>query len=273
MKIRVASYNIHKGVYRPLGQWREQLSIHAMREKLHQLDADLIFLQEVQGQHLGQAARYSNWPTQPHYEYLAQDTELHVVYGENRVHSRGDHGNVLMSRFPILEAENLDISDNWMERRGLLHCVVDMGGVATHCVVVHFGLLAGSRMRQNRLMIERIKQHVPADAPLIIAGDFNDWTNKLNQDLHDSLGVREVFNEYQPAGFWRSLIPALPQVPWAKKRIRPARSFPSVLPVLRLDRMYQRGFSICKAEILRGAPWRNFSDHCPLLSDLERLPI
>ncbi|TAK90818.1 MAG: hypothetical protein EPO06_07275 [Burkholderiaceae bacterium] len=271
MKLRVASYNIHKGVFRPLGEWRERVSIHALRERLHAFDADLIFLQEVQGQHVGQAARHADWPQQPHYEYLAQDTPYHVVYGQNLVHRHGDHGNVLLSRYPILDAENLDISDHSLEKRGLLHCRVNMDGVEVHCLVVHFGLFAASRRRQNAALVARIQQHVPAGAPLIVAGDFNDWRNDLNHQLHETLSVREVFNEYQPPGLWRSLIPQLPPAPWAERRIRPARSFPSVLPMLRLDRMYQRGFCVQRAEVLRGAPWRDLSDHCPLLADLECL--
>lgn len=272
MKLRVASYNIHKGAFRPLGHWRERVSIHALRERLHQFNADLIFLQEVQGHHAGQAARHGDWPKQPHYEYLAEDSPFHVAYGQNLVHSQGDHGNVLLSRYPILEVENLDISDHVLERRGLLHCVIDVQGIALHCVVVHFGLFAASRRRQNQALIERIHAHVPTDTPLLIAGDFNDWHNRLNRQLHDTLDVREVFDEYQPAGLWRSLIPQLPPAPWAQRRIRPARSFPSALPMLRLDRIYQRGFCVQKAEILRGATWRNLSDHLPLLADLELLP-
>lgn len=276
MKLRIASYNIHKGVFRPLGQWRERVSIHAVREHLHQLNADLIFLQEVQGQHVRQAARHSDWPMRPHYEYLAEDSPFHVVYGQNLVHAQGDHGNVLLSRFPILDVENLDVSDHPLEKRGLLHCVVDvqMAGIRTalHCLVVHFGLFAGSRKRQNQALIERIATHVPPGAPLVIAGDFNDWHNRLNRQLHGALDVREVFDEYQPAGLWRTLIPHLPPAPWAERRIRPARSFPSALPMLRMDRIYQRGFCVQKAEILRGLPWRHLSDHLPLLADLEWLP-
>jgi len=271
MKIRVASYNIHKGVYRPLGQWRERVSIHALREKLQQLNADLIFLQEVQGLHIGQAARHADWPTQPHYEYLAENTAFHVVYGQNRVHQHGDHGNVLLSRFPILEADNMDISDHAMEKRGLLHCTIDMDGTIAHCIVIHFGLFAGSRRRQNEMLIDRINERVPDDAPLLIAGDFNDWTNRLNQQLYERIRVSEVFHNHQPAGFWRSLMPQLPQAPWNSNG-RPVRSFPSAIPMLQLDRIYQRGFTVHKAELLRGAPWRHLSDHCPLLTDLERVP-
>ena len=271
MKLRIASYNIHKGVFRPLGQLRERVSIHVLRERLQQFDADLIFLQEVQGLHAGHAARHGDWPTQPHYEYLAEDTAFHVAYGQNLVHQHGDHGNVLLSRFPILEVENLDISDHPLEKRGLLHCVLDLHGVALHCVVVHFGLFAASRRRQNQALVERIRDHVPVGTPLLIAGDFNDWHNRLNRQLYDALEVREVFDEYQPPGLWRSLIPQLPPAPWAARRIRPARSFPSVLPMLRMDRIYQRGFCVHKAEILRGLPWRNLSDHLPLLTDLELL--
>jgi endonuclease/exonuclease/phosphatase family metal-dependent hydrolase len=52
-------------------------------------------------------------------------------------------------------------------------------------------------------------------------------------------------------------------------RGRPARSFPSTLPVLRLDRIYVRGFSVDKAEVHYGQPWSRISDHAALTAQLR----
>ena len=61
---------------------------------------------------------------------------------------------------------------------------------------------------------------VPMNEPLVIAGDFNDWRHKANRALVDELEVVEVFEAVKG---------------------RAARTFPSVMPVFRLDRIYARG--------------------------------
>ena len=67
-----------------------------------------------------------------------------------------------------------------------------------HCFVVHFGLLARSRDRQAQVLIDWIEREVPAQAPLIIAGDFNDWRNKLNERFAERLRLGEVFDVARP---------------------------------------------------------------------------
>ena len=52
--------------------------------------------------------------------------------------------------------------------------------------------------------------------------------------------------------------------------MRPARTFPSIFPVLRLDRIYVRGFSVIEASVQRGAPWSLLSDHLALGAVLRR---
>ena len=60
--VRVASYNIHKGMaYTPF--FNRRLTIHELRDRLRALDADIVFLQEVHGKHDRHARRYANWPS------------------------------------------------------------------------------------------------------------------------------------------------------------------------------------------------------------------
>ena len=47
------------------------------------------------------------------------------------------------------------------------------------------------------------------------------------------------------------------------------RSFPAKLPVMRLDRIYMRGFSVEHAEIHYGEPWSRISDHAALSASLN----
>jgi endonuclease/exonuclease/phosphatase family metal-dependent hydrolase len=49
----------------------------------------------------------------------------------------------------------------------------------------------------------------------------------------------------------------------------PPRTFPAAFPWLRLDRIYQRGFAVRSARVLHGSPWKQLSDHAPLIAELE----
>ena len=44
----------------------------------------------------------------------------------------------------------------------------------------------------------------------------------------------------------------------------PARSFPAMLPMLHLDRIYVRGFRVKLAHVHHGVHWARFSDHAAL---------
>ncbi len=286
--IRVVSYNIHKG--RSLGG-RDSLS--DLRLGLHGLRPDLMFLQEVQGRNEKHGSLHMQ------HEFLAAALHMDCAYGCNAVRDRTDHGNALLSRHPILSFENQDISDHRLEQRGLLHGVINVGGREVHCFVVHLGLFAASRIRQIEVMIERIRRMVPDGAPMLIAGDFNDWKDRLAPLFVQQLGVYEVFahaprthgtmpklresiqqlrgvlrgesqQQIREAMFRRQSIHSNQLGMEGTNNLMPApRTFPSAFPWLRLDRIYQRGFAVRSARVLRGRPWTQLSDHAPILAELE----
>ena len=245
--LRICTYNIHKG----FSQFNRRLAIHDLRDRLRLLGADVVFLQEVQGMHLRHAQRHADWPGQPQHEFLARDVWQQTAYGGNAIYDHGHHGNAILSRHAILSQANQDVSDHRFESRGLLHCEVKIAGIErpVHCVCVHLGLTAGSRRRQMAAIVARLDKLAPDGAPLIIAGDFNDWRNHADDQLIGPLGLSEVFTTL---------------------RGRPARSFPSTLPVLRLDRIYVRGFDIQHTEVHHGQPWSAISDHAALSAHLAR---
>jgi endonuclease/exonuclease/phosphatase family metal-dependent hydrolase len=246
--LRIATYNIHKG----MSFFKRRLVIHEVREHLRLLDADLLFLQEVQGGHTRQARRFQNWPAEPQHEFIADSVWTDFAYGRNAVHDAGDHGNAILSRFPIVRWDNEDISEHRFESRGLLHCEVEVPGwdTALHCVCVHLGLIAHHRSRQMRALRLRIERMVPQGAPLIVAGDFNDWARNADSELAQPLALHEVFE--QTYG-------------------RPARSFPAALPVFQLDRIYVRGFTVKQARVHHGHAWARISDHAALTSTIVRI--
>ncbi|MBX3667903.1 MAG: endonuclease/exonuclease/phosphatase family protein [Rhodocyclaceae bacterium] len=246
--LRIATYNIHKG----FSQFNRRMVVHELRERLRAISADIVFLQEVQGMHLRHARKHPHWPEQPQHEFLAEDMWPATAYGGNAIYDHGHHGNAILSRYAILKSDNQDVSNSRLERRGLLHCEMEFNGAAhhLHCVCVHLSLTAASRRRQIGSLVERIEALVPNDALLIIAGDFNDWHNRADNLLAERLGLTEVFCGIQG---------------------HPARSFPSTLPVFRLDRIYVRGFAVASAEVHFGPPWSRISDHAALSAEI--LPV
>ncbi len=246
MRFTVATYNIHKG----FSQLARRMVIHELRDRLRGLSADILFLQEVQGVHRRHAQRYRDWPVKSQHEFIADTVWHEVAYGRNADTRHGHHGNAVLSRFPILTQANQDISAHLFESRGMLHCVLQLqrGLPPLHCINVHLGLFERGRRWQIHALTERIRESVPADAPLIVAGDFNDWRSKADRVLQKQLGVVEVF---------------------VAARGRPARTFPSVLPLFRLDRIYARGLSVLAADVHYAYPVARMSDHAALAATFE----
>ena len=249
-KLQVVTYNIHKG----LSFFNRRLVIHELRDRLRALGADIVFLQEVLGTNDRHATRYGNWPTEPQCEFLADTVWGDYAYGRNAVYDHGHHGNAILSRFPIDRWDNQDVSAHRFEQRGLLHCEIGIPGwdAALHCVCVHLALTGRSRSRQLERLRQRIERLVPANAPLIVAGDFNDWhwRHKATHELAHPLNMQEVFEHVKGL---------------------PARSFPSMLPLFRLDRIYVRGFRVSRVHVHHGPVWGRISDHAALATTLERL--
>ena len=247
--LRVATYNIHKGV-RGFGP-RKRLEIHNLGLAIEALDADLVFLQEVRLYHTRESQRFDHtvfgWPAQGQARFLAPDG-YDVAYRTNAVTRHGEHGNALLSRWPLGEIGHHDVSDHRFEQRGLLHVTVGWQGATVHAVVVHFGLVHASRVRQVQRLARFIEQQVPTDAMLIVAGDFNDWNERLDAPM------REV-------GLERAVAP---QGVSARHL-----TFPSLMPVFALDRFYLRGLSCRSTMVPRGLAWARMSDHLPLVAELD----
>jgi endonuclease/exonuclease/phosphatase family metal-dependent hydrolase len=247
--LRVATYNIHKGV-RGLGP-AKRLEIHNLGLAVEAFDADLVFLQEVRLFHTREARHFGasrqGWPNQGQAEYLAPEG-YEVAYRTNAVTRFGEHGNALLSRWPLGEVGHHDVSDHRFEQRGLLHVPVRWNGSLVHAVVVHFGLAHNSRVRQAQRVARFIADQVPADAMLVVAGDFNDWNERLDGPMQDM-------------GLARAAAPGATRSAGA--------TFPSLAPLFALDRFYLRGLACRSTTVPRGLAWSRMSDHLPLVAELE----
>ncbi len=238
--VRVATYNIHKGV-QGLGPAR-RLEIHNLVHAVEQLDADIVCMQEVRLNNRKFERVFTRWPSLGQADYLSPEG-YEAVYKTNAYTRHGEHGNALLSRWPVLGSGHADVSDHRFEQRGLLHVQLLVEQKLVHVVVVHLGLIHASRERQVRRLGEFIAREVQDDAPLIVAGDFNDWGAQLIRPM-DTLGLK-TFEDLR-----------LP-------------TYPSRLPLLHLDRIFCRGLKLKNAHVPHGRAWARMSDHLPLIAELE----
>ena len=248
--LRVATYNIHKGV-RGMGLTR-RLEIHNLSLAVEALDADVVCLQEVRRFHAGDAQRFRAsrhgalaWPAVPQAQFLAP-LGYEAAYRTNAVTRQGEHGNALLSRWPMGDIRHCDVSDHRFEQRGVLQVPVYWQDQTIHVWVIHFGLLKSSRLRQAQQLAQMVHSQVREDETLVVAGDFNDWSEELDEVLRG-------------AGLER-----------ARLAHHEGRTFPSAMPLLSLDRVYSRGMRCVSMMVPKGAFWRRISDHLPLVVDLER---
>lgn len=242
LSLKILTVNTHKG----FTAFNRRFMLHDLREAIRATDADVVFLQEVLGENQHHAARLERWPATSQYEFLADTIWKDFAYGRNAVYPFGHHGNAVLSKFPISHFHNLDISVGTHEKRGLLHCILQPPGghYETHAICVHLGLQERHRRVQVGDLCRLIEEKVPADAPLVIAGDFNDWRLHTQKTMTERCGVTEVFQTTHG---------------------HLARTFPARFPFLRLDRIYVRNMSLAEPVILDDPCWRRLSDHAPLM--------
>jgi endonuclease/exonuclease/phosphatase family metal-dependent hydrolase len=236
--LRILTLNLHKG-FTPFNR---RFMLPELRDAVRSYSSDLVFLQEVLGENTRHASRYNNWPGVSQYEFLADTMWTEYSYGRNAVYPHGDHGNALLSRFPIQRYQNIDVSIGTIEQRGLLHSVLNVPGhTDIHAICVHLGLRENHRQQQLN-MLTRLVNSLPAGEPVIVAGDFNDWRGRAGAIL-EQCGMHEVFvTEFG----------------------RAAKSFPARWPLISLDRIYLRNASGRSPEVLHFRPWSHLSDHAPL---------
>lgn len=238
--LRILSCNIHKG----FAFANRDFTLPRLRDALRTADPDVAFLQEVVGEHRHHAGTRDDWPELGQAEHLADARWPFVAYGANAQHRHGHHGNALLSKHPLLGWTNHDVSNHKLERRGLLHGVIRHDDQRIHLICCHLDLTRWGRDRQLD-HLRRVIAELPANEPLIVGGDFNDWRGQ--SDL-TSAGLIDVH---------------------IHEHGHRARTFPAWWPRLTLDRIYLRGLVAREVQVLSQPPWPTISDHVPLSCMVE----
>ncbi len=228
---RLITYNIHKGV----APFQNLNVVERVKLSLRESEADFLLLQEVVGERQLPRAKVER-----QLESLADHRWPHKAYGKNAIFPTRNHGNAILSAVPIKAFHNFDLTIYPVEKRGLLHCELDVKSPGLHLCSVHLDIFEVTRKYQLAALVEYLR-HIPLSAPLVVGGDFNDWARKVGSVLQKELGLEELSSP----------------------------SFPAWHPILRLDRLYVRGIKVKRFFPMVDPPWDRLSDHLPLAMDFR----
>jgi endonuclease/exonuclease/phosphatase family metal-dependent hydrolase len=222
--LTVASYNVHRCIGRD-GQHEPG----RVAKVIEELAADVVALQEVDfGYHVRQGI--------DQLRYFADATGLQSVWGPVLYAARGQYGNALLTRYEVLEVRTIDLSVPRSQRRGALDVDLQVHGQRVRIIAAHLGL----GLRERQIQVQRLLAAIdgPADAPLVLLGDFNEWRppSQPLRHLHRRFG-----------------------------RTPAVRSFPSALPLFALDRVWvQPRHALVTVEVHNTRRARLASDHLPI---------
>ena len=239
MRLRLVTYNIHKGIGGVDRRYRPERTIETI---LH-CAPDVVFLQEVtEGSPRSRCHRQV--------DLLGDALNMpHRVFQPNVGLKEGRYGNAILSRFPLLDIQDLDLTIPLKKRRRALiaHCQVHSEQHTRSLLLfnVHLGLAGFERTIQlRRLLSSELLQHTRLTTDVIVAGDYNDVWGTLGQRLLEPAG-------FKPACFRR-------------------KTFPAVLPMRPLDRVYYRGnLDVHRSYASSTEVARQASDHLPLVVDFQ----
>ena len=234
---RVTTYNIHKcrGLDRRVRPKR-------IAEVLKEINADVVALQEVVG--MDEAAREHNQVAS-----IAEELGLSFRTGENRRLRGSAYGNAVLSRWPIVNDCNHDITWQMYEPRGCLDVAITLpvdAKTVLQVFNVHLGTGFFERRKQGHRLLEVIGADADTPPPRIILGDFNEWTRGLTTRL-----LSRHWNSAEP-----------------EPRLGRARTYPGVFPLLHLDHIYfSSQLKLKSVTVHRTLRALAASDHLPIVAD------
>jgi endonuclease/exonuclease/phosphatase family metal-dependent hydrolase len=235
--MRLVSYNIHKGVGGADRRYRLDRAVDVLRGE----EADIVCLQEVDFN--VKRSRFDNQP-----DILADKLEANAgLFQLNHPRDEGGYGNLILSRWPFLQHEQLSLRHRGRKNRGAQVVTVDTPQGPMRVVNWHLGLREHERRWQVAHLLHHPRFLTGAELPTLIAGDYNDWRNTLGKHAFAARGFEQITDP-----------------------IAEFRTFPAFLPLASLDKAYVRGpIQVEKASVVRSKQARKASDHLPLVVDFR----
>jgi len=161
--IKVASYNMHKGV----GADR-RCNPERIVDVLREIDADIIALQEAD-------RRFGTRERVIPLHLLDEQTDWKPVAVGRRVASMGWHGNAILVR-KAAEVTACDaIHLPALEPRGAVTADIRLAGSSIRVVGMHLDLSGLWRRKQAGAIIAHLAHRSPS-CPTVMMGDLNEWT-------------------------------------------------------------------------------------------------
>ena len=198
---------------------------------LREIDADVYALQEVEAHDDG--ADMLAW--------LGKELGFHAVPGTTLKRKDGHFGNGLLSRCPVRAKRITDLSWRGREPRGAIVIDVDCEGRNLRVVATHLGLRPAERRDQVQQLLHLFRER--PDDHSVLLGDLNEW-------FLWGRPLRRLHRHFKQT-------PSL-------------ATFPSVLPVLALDRVWTHPRRmLTRLTVHKTALARRASDHLPLVATLE----
>jgi len=236
MRIRILSWNIHKGI----GGVDRRYRLERVIDLLRVVDPDVVLLQEVA----------DHWPAanrDVQVERLQQEVPIaHFAFSPEHRFRTGGYGNAVLSKFPIVDQMRIDLKIGWRKQRSALQVCIQLPEQSGHkhlfATSLHLGLVESERRKQLTRLFEEETHHRPS-APSILAGDFNDVFNTVEKQFTDHRGYRRL---------------------GARKR-----TFPAVWPCFSLDAIFGVHLLPLDTQVPNIIGERAASDHLPLIIDCE----
>nr|WP_246718628.1 endonuclease/exonuclease/phosphatase family protein [Microvirga terrestris] len=185
---------------------------------------------------------------------IAQALGMHVHFHASMRMLEEEYGNAILTHRPskLVKAEALPglAGKPRLEPRGALWASVKLGGADVQIINTHLGLRRHERLAQvNALLGPHWLGHRACRGPMIVLGDFN-------------ATPRSRAYQRLAAQLWDAQ--ALARLP------RPTATFPSRLPIFRIDHVFvSRGIAVQRVEAVRTPLARVASDHLPLLVEFQ----
>ena len=227
LRLKLATYNIHKAV--GTDGKRDPDRILAV---LHELDADVIALQEVDRRFGDREAVLPR--------ALVEEAHWRIASRPMRPRSMGWHGNAILVRpeIQIIDVKTLDLPR--IEPRGAVFAHLRKEDAEFRVAGAHLDLSGLARRRQLRTLCECLNDGGP---PSIVAGDFNEWSARAGAPA-------------RVGGGWQVLTPG--------------RSFPAGRPIAPLDRfLHDRRWTCAEMRVHHSALATRASDHLPVCAALD----
>lgn len=167
-------------------------------------------------------------------------TGLKAIAGAELIGHFAHYGNALLTRFALKRMSTLNLGVKGREPRGAINVELECTPVRINVIATHLGLSPAERRTQIQRILPIVTQQ---ECPVVLLGDLNEWFTwgRPLRWLHAHFGR--------------------PPAP---------RSFPSVCPTFRLDRIWVSRPSIITSVRAHSTPLaRKASDHLPVKAVAE----